>query len=230
MNKYFKLAGYCVAVAVIGGVIGAKGTELTGKYSARVELVHTNTLLNGNNPEWLQNPVVHDDALKVKTVTDATGATLKNIPYGLSDEDVVKHFITRPEWKGHNFFGTEYAVTPVQKFGEKPQVWDGVATCVSWQIALDDKVNQLGVYSLNSVSALAPVRNDYLRQCAWNRPKDMTYEDKAATNGYSMGSVMQYCWLGLLALFGTIPAIWLGLWRLIGMAVRSAKKEIKGSK
>lgn len=230
MNKVFKFAGYCVLIAAVGSAIGYQGNQKVNKYSSRAELVGSNNLLNTKGEMWHQNPV--SDNGKTKTVTDATGTKFENIPDNISDKDLVKHFISRPEWANHNFFGSDY-LKPIkwddyfdQKGKTTPPV---ISVCDSWQNVLTAKIKADGVYKyIYGDDDLNNLRSDYIRQCAWNSDKDMTYrDDEAVTQTQNGNAMINGCW-GLLALFGTIPAIWLGFWRLIGMAVRSAKKGVKG--
>lgn len=231
VNKYFKVAGWCVVAAVAGGLIGNYGNELQNKFNARNRIVNLNDSLNASGKYWHQNPVSDNEAKHSHTIKDATGAIFKDVPYLTSDEDFIKHFGGRPEWEGHQFFGTEY-VKPIKldDLAEGKKI--GVQACDSFQNILTNKIKENGAwyYSDSYDNRLATLRNDYIRQCAWNSNKDMSYTDKEATDGVRLGDTLVKGWLGLLALFGTIPAIWIGFWRVIGAAVRSAKSEIKGDK
>ncbi|EMG9222513.1 MULTISPECIES: hypothetical protein [unclassified Enterobacter cloacae complex] len=231
MNKYFKVAGWCVVVAVAGGLIGSHGNELQDKFYARNAVVNLNNTLNASGKYWHQNPVVDDSDKRAHTIKDATGQIFKDVPYKTSDADFIKHFGSRPEWKGHKFFGNDY-IRPFTKkefnSGNLPDVRD----CDSFQNILTDKIKENGAwyYSNSYDNRLGSLRDDYIRQCAWNSNKDMSYTDKEATDGVRLGDTLVKGWFGLLALLGTIPAIWIGFWRVIGVAVRSAKSEIKGDK
>ncbi|WEF29987.1 hypothetical protein PYR66_09970 [Klebsiella aerogenes] len=62
---------------------------------------------------------------------------------------------------------------------------------------------------------------------AIKNPHDTILDNYAMwhTNDYSQLSVLA---CGLIGLLFFIPLLWVGLWRVIGIAVKSAKKEMKG--
>ncbi|MCS2163700.1 hypothetical protein MUU47_21750 [Scandinavium sp. H11S7] len=229
MNKYFKLAGWCVAVAVVGGLSGSHGVDLVNQYAHRVSIVDANNSANIGGVYWSHGFKNADKNAAIRTVVDATNTTFNNIPANITDAEFIKHFGSRPEWQGHHFFGHAYTPVEVVKFGESQKTHPEVEACDSWQNVLtakrDNKISTWEVYK--DVKAL---REDYLRQCAWNEAKDMRYTDNEATSNFNEGEIMRKGWFALLALFGTIPAIWIGFWRVVGAAVRSAKSEIKGDK
>lgn len=219
--KVFKLALICVSVAVVGGAIGSYGQSLKGEYDFRYDVVTANDSYNKGGVYWHENDVSEDLKNKTHTVKDATGTVFKNVPLSISDEDFIKHFGSRKEWANHAFFGLTFS---------RPVNLDNVdkdiplpTTCESWQDILSSKMNAFDSWKVSD--EVYDLRNEYLRQCAWNKSKDMSYKDEQATTMYKAGEAMQIGWFALFALLGCIPALWVSFWRGVGMAVRTAKNE-----
>ncbi|EEM8339029.1 TPA: hypothetical protein ACU3BL_003576 [Salmonella enterica] len=223
MNVWFKVGAISLAIAIIGGIITHYGNNQMVKYEDRNSLVQENKKLNGKFPLWHMNPVKENKDTGTKDVSDAQGTVFKNIPDGTSDIDFLKHFASRDEWKEHSFFGDDFFDFSSVKVGG---TW---AICENWQKALTnarDDTSKIDPWDLTKT--LTVYRNKYIQECAWLNYKDMDYQDKEATIGYELGQTLSKLWWLYFALFGTVPAIWISFWRLVGMAYRSARKGMKG--
>lgn len=224
MNVWFKVGAVSLVVSVAAGLLANEGLKLTDTYGDRASLVEQNNDLNKESRFWHRDHIADNKTAQTMDVIDAQGTVFKNIPVTTTDRGFIQHFADRPEWKNHFFFGSDFLITDQGEFSTNK------ATCKSWQEVLNDKVNEDDqiLYSWDMKNQLQKLRNKYLDQCGWLTDKDMSYVDNEATDGFNRGEFMHKLWWLCFVAVGTIPAIWLIFWRVLGLAYRSAKNGIKG--
>ncbi|UBX42936.1 hypothetical protein LD024_13215 [Citrobacter werkmanii] len=217
--KVLKVAAISVAIATASGVVGYQGQKLQSEYELAYTIVTANDSMNKESVWWHENDENLDAVNKTHTVTDAQGVKFDKVPLSASNEEFIKHFGSRKEWKGHLFFGSEYNLNTINKDGTN----NPVNPCVPWDVILPMKTEGMTTY--NTYDEVQSLRNDYIKQCGWNKDVNMSFTDDKSVHMYKLGGYMQFMWFGLIALLGTVPALWVGFWRGVGVAIRTAKKE-----
>lgn len=207
MKKINKVATSALFVAIVSGSLAAK---LYNFDTTALEMYNDNGT-KYNSQEWAVLPTLEsegDTFTGFKTVVDGSGTTFINIPEKMTQEQIVEHYKKKPKYANHAFFGNESYSLP-----------NG---CIPFREAVKD------IFRFE----LADFRSTYINKCGWNGKyldvslKAPTQVDKAEYFlKNNAGWFVAFC---LISLLGTIPALWCGFFSLVGIAIRSAKKNIEG--
>lgn len=228
MNKAFHVGsqGLIVTVIAASALYGVAKTENTDYYREG-NIGHYASQSGFNEKLWHKKVVITGDT---ESVTDGTGTTFTNIPKGMNVTNIINHFKSKPEYKDHSFYPDDYTLITFETMKDlKGLTVSGTAGCVPWSYYINN--NKVYAYSLDNYESQV---NDYLNACAWggeSNEKDVSYHASLPAKAvyWWVGNVTTYApWVIGLGILAMLPAIWLGFWRLVGMAWRSAKKSVKG--
>ncbi len=211
MNIAFRAAGYgLLAAAVSAGIMYQAEQFNYSEEGHLVELKTPNDTMNKNGSDWYDRFPVKNG---VMNVTDGSGTEFFNIPSGTKQADIIKHFSAKPQYKNHNFFNQKY------------QYSDDTSGCMPWGEYLTRHQSDINSYNFNLEF------NDYVSSCAWATTSDMSFDIKSSTElkqaFYDKTEDLTPWGIGL-GILAMLPGLWVGFWRLLGMAYRSAKKSAKG--
>lgn len=219
MKTVYSIAAKAAGVMVLcGGCLWASSYFADTEVYQTASLAQANNALNEKGNMW---QMINKPVNGLKTVTDGTGTVFKNIPASMTDKDIIKHFEQRPEWKNHNFYPDKYVVHIFNDDG-KP-VPNNDFGCMTWtEYATLNKLSQWD---------LTKERNDFIKACGWNDSVNMDIDVPFWGKwmiDFERRTDMLAPWVFGIGFLCCIPALWVGFWRLLGVAFRSAKKSMKG--